>query len=131
MPYIEVVNKACPLLASIAEEGKAKSKESIEAVHEYMEIFKTKNVDTLILGCTHYPIYDEIIKKEFSNNITLINTGMAVAQKIKTYLSKNDMENKDEKVLSKIRITKEEKDFENKAKNILKLTGSLDFTTIN
>ena len=56
---------------------------------------------------------------------------MAVAQKIKTYLSKNDMENKDEKVLSKIRITKEEKDFENKAKNILKLTGSLDFTTIN
>lgn len=131
MPYIEVVNKACPLLASIAEEGKAKSKESIEAVHEYMEIFKTKNVDTLILGCTHYPIYDEIIKKEFSNNITLINTGMAVAQKIKTYLSKNDMENKDEKVPSKIRITKEEKDFENKAKNILKLTGSLDFTTIN
>ena len=40
-----------------------------------MEIFKQNHIDTIILGCTHYPIYDEIIKKEFSYKVNLINTG--------------------------------------------------------
>ena len=85
---IIVINKACPLLASIAEEGKAKSKESLDAIHEYMQIFKDNNVDTIILGCTHYPIYEEIIKKEFNYDVTLINTGVYVAKKVKDEISK-------------------------------------------
>ena len=93
---IEVVSNACPLLAGIAEEGKATSKESIEAVHNYMEIFKQNHIDTIILGCTHYPIYDEIIKKEFSYKVNLINTGKAVAQNVKKYLSENKIQNKGE-----------------------------------
>ena len=128
---IEVINKACPLLASIAEEGEAKSKKSIETVHEYMKIFKENKVDTIILGCTHYPIYDEIIKNEFSNKVNLINTGVAVAENVKKYLEKNNLENIGEKKMSKIIITKQEKDFEKKAKNILKSTQTLDITRFN
>lgn len=128
MPHIEVVNQACPLLASIAEEGKAKSKESLDTIHNYMKIFKENNVDTLILGCTHYPIYDEIIKKEFLNNVNLINTGIAVAKKVKKYLEQNNMQNKELKKQSKIVISKEEKDFDKKAKNILKCAKKLDIT---
>lgn len=128
MPEIEVINKACPLLASIAEEGRATSKESLNAIHEYMQIFKENNVDTIILGCTHYPIYDEIIQKEFSNKVNLINTGVAVAEKLKKYLIENKKQNKGKKIETKIVISKEEKDFDEKAKNILKSTKKLDIT---
>lgn len=128
---IQVINKACPLLASIAEEGRAKTKESIEAVHEYMQIFKENKVNTIILGCTHYPIYDEIIKKEFLNNVTLINTGTAVAEEVEKYLTKNDIKNTKTRKMSKIEITKQEKDFLIKTKNILKSPQMLDFTVIN
>ena len=130
-PYIEVINKACPLLASIAEEGKAKSKESLEAVHKYMQIFKDNNVDTIILGCTHYPIFDELIRNEFSYDVNLINTGACIAEKVEKYLKENEMENTQEIKMSKIVITKDEKDFDFKAKNILKSTRTLDITRFN
>jgi glutamate racemase len=125
---IEVVSNACPLLAGIAEEGKATSKESIEAVHNYMEIFKQNHIDTIILGCTHYPIYDEIIKKEFSYKVNLINTGKAVAQNVKKYLSENKIQNKGVKNPPKIILSKKETDFDQKAKNILKSAKKLDIT---
>lgn len=128
IPDIEVVSNACPLLAGIAEEGKATSKESIEAVHNYMEIFKQKHIDTIILGCTHYPIYDEIIKKEFSYKVNLINTGKAVAQNVKKYLSENKIQNKGVKNPPKIILSKKETDFDQKAKNILKSAKKLDIT---
>lgn len=125
---IEVVSNACPLLAGIAEEGKATSKESIEAVHNYMEIFKQNHIDTIILGYTHYPIYDEIIKKEFSYKVNLINTGKAVAQNVKKYLSENKIQNKGVKNPPKIILSKKETDFDQKAKNILKSAKKLDIT---
>ena len=130
-PNINVINKACPLLASIAEEGKAKSKESLLAIHEYMEVFKEKNIHTIILGWTHYPIYDEIIKNEFANSVVLINTGKIVAKKVKKYLMEKEKENTEEIKKSKIVITKDEKDFEVKAKNVLKSTETLDITIFN
>lgn len=131
IPNIEVINKACPLLASIAEDGKAKTEKSLKAVHEYVKIFKKEKVNTLILGCTHYPVYDEIIQKEFSNKAILIDTGIAVAKKVKRYLLENNLSNCKKTKMSKIVITKNEKDFNLKAKNILKSTQMLDITTIN
>lgn len=131
MPNLKVISRACPLLASIAEDGKVTSRKSLEAVHEYMQIFKDNNVDTIVLGCTHYPIYDEAIRNEFSNNIKLINTGVAVADDVKKYLEKNHMESTKEIKMSKIIITKEEKDFKLIAKNILKSTQTLDITRFN
>lgn len=118
VPEIQVVNQACPLLASIAEEGKAKSKESLEAVHSYMEIFKKEKVDTIILGCTHYPIYQQIIRNEFSYEINLINTGTAVAKQVRDILESNNMKNFEKKKEDKFMLTKEEKNFEERVKNI-------------
>ena len=57
IPDINVINKACPMLATIAEEGKAKSEEGRRVIKEYMKPFKDKKIDKIILGCTHYPIY--------------------------------------------------------------------------
>ena len=127
---IEVISKACPLLASIAEEGKIREPKSIETINGYMEKFKKEKVNTIILGCTHYPLYDQIIKDQFETKVNLINVGTSVANYVKKY--------KTEKILSenlkpttKIIITKEEFEFEKNAKNILKSTRTLDITNIN
>ncbi len=119
MPEIEVVNKACPMLATIAEEGKAQSKEGRKVIKEYMEPFKKNKINKIILGCTHYPIYEKIIKEELGYDVNLINTGVTVANYLKRYLKENDLENKNRKTIEKIELTKPEKEFKNNAKNIL------------
>lgn len=127
IPNIEIFCQACPVLASLAEEGKAKSKESLDAIHSYMQIFKDNNIKDIILGCTHYPIYDEIIRNEFEYEVNLLNTGKAVASYVKRFLKKKNIVNENnEKFETKIIITKEEKDFDKKIKNILKSTKKLD-----
>lgn len=119
MPKIEVTNKACPMLATIAEEGKARSAEGKEAIKEYMKPFKEKNINKIILGCTHYPIYEEIIREELGYDVELINTGVTVSKYLQKYLKENDLENKENIATQKIYLTKPEKEFEEIAKNIL------------
>ena len=131
MPDIEIYNQACPLLAEFAENGKIETKEVIEAIHDYMKIFKEKKVNTMILGCTHYPYFENVIKREFDYNIKLINTGKAVAKKVYCYLLKNDKLTNEKKDIIKIVISKKEETFEKSIKKILKSTKNLDITCIN
>lgn len=116
---IKVINKACPMLATIAEEGKAQSDEGRRIIKEYMAPFKEKHIDKIILGCTHYPIYEQIIREEFDYEIELINTGVTVAQYLEKYLKETNLENKGINVTKKIHLTKPEKEFKKIAKNIL------------
>lgn len=119
MPQIKVTNKACPMLATIAEEGKARSAEGRAAIKEYMRPFKEKNINKIILGCTHYPIYEKIIREELEYEVELINTGVTVSKYLQEYLKDNNLENDDKKRTEKIYLTKPEKEFEKIAKNIL------------
>lgn len=118
---IKVENKACPMLATIAEEGKAKSAEGRNAIKEYMQPFKSKHINKIILGCTHYPIYDQIIRQELNYEVELINSGTIVAKYLKEYLKQENMENTEGKKLEKIYLTRPEKEFKNIAKNIMKV----------
>lgn len=123
---INVENKACPMLAEIAEEGKAKSAEGRNAIKEYMQPFKSKHINKIILGCTHYPIYEEIIKQELNYEVELINSGTIVAKYLDEYLKQENMENTEAKKLEKIYLTKPEKEFENIAKNIMKVDMKIE-----
>ena len=116
---IEVINKACPMLAEIAEEGKAQSEEGRKVIKEYMKTFKEKKIDRIILGCTHYPIYEKIIKKELGYEVELINTGITVAKYVEKFLKINNLENNEKSEVEKIYLTKPEKEFKEIAKNIL------------
>ena len=117
---IEVINKACPMLATIAEEGRAKSEEGRKVIKEYMSIFKENKIDKIILGCTHYPIYEELIREEMGYPVELIDTGTTVSDYILEFLKANNLENKSKKMEEKIYLTKPEEEFKNIAKNILK-----------
>lgn len=119
IPDINVINKACPMLATIAEEGKAKSEEGRRVIKEYMKPFKDKKIDKIILGCTHYPIYEEIIREELGYSVELINTGVTVSRFLKSYLENNNLENAEPKKQEEIYLTKPEDEFKEIAKNIM------------
>lgn len=120
MPEIIVINKACPMLATIAEEGRAKSIEGRNVIKEYMKNFKEKKINKIILGCTHFPVYEEIIKEELGYEVELINTGVTVAKHLKNQLKKNEICNEKRNGAIKIHLTKKEEQFERIAENIMK-----------
>ena len=66
---INVINKACPMLATIAEEGRATGIEGRNAIKEYMKSFKEKKINKIILGCTHFPIYEQVIRDELKYDV--------------------------------------------------------------
>ena len=109
MPEIEVINKACPMLANVAEEGKANSEEGRRAIKEYMQIFKEKKICDIILGCTHYPIYEKIIKEEMGYDVNLINAGFAVSKYLQQFLNK-DMEGNNKKPYQEIFFSKDKEE---------------------
>ena len=120
IPNIHVVNKACPMLATIAEEGKAKSKAGRKVIKEYMIPFKEKRVNKIILGCTHFPIYEQIIREELEYDVELINTGKFVSLELEQILKKNNLENDNfNKGNIIIDLTKQEEQFNVIAQNIL------------
>ena len=116
---IEVVNKACPMLATIAEEGRATSEEGRAVIKEYMEPFKKNKIDKIILGCTHYPIYEGLIREELEYPVELINTGVTVSKELTQYLNNNNLLNREEHNEDLIFLTKPEEEFKAIAKNLL------------
>lgn len=107
------------MLAEIAEKGLARSTEGRRCIKEYMKPFKERRVHDIILGCTHYPIYEEIIREELGYEVNLINTGEAVSKYLKEFLYKNNMENTGENTFRRIFLSKHISEFKNSALNIL------------
>ena len=90
---IQVFEQACSLFVPFVESGFIDSNDPLVEgiVRRYLDVFADKNIDTLILGCTHYPILSPIIKKVMGEGVTLINTGEAAALKVKDILTNGDM----------------------------------------
>lgn len=85
-PMAKVCSIPCPLLVPLVEEGWLKKPETRMIVKKYLHPLKEKQIDTLILGCTHYPILKDIIGDKIGKRVKLIDSSLAVANKIKTFL---------------------------------------------
>ena len=116
---MQVINKSCPMLATIAEEGRAMSNEGRQVIKEYMKPFKENKIDKIILGCTHYPIYEKLIREELQYDVELINTGTTVANYLDKIIIEQNLQNKIKKDKEYVYLTKPEPYFKNIAKNIL------------
>ena len=81
-PDIEVSSQACQLLVALAEEGWAQDKIAKDTLRKYLEpMFDRQNrPDTLILGCTHFPLFENPIREILGADVELINSGAAAAQ---------------------------------------------------
>lgn len=80
---IEVINVACPKLATLVEEKEELTEEDILEIKEYVDVLVRNNVENVILGCTHYPYVENVIKDLFPYQVNLINVGKIVAKYIK------------------------------------------------
>lgn len=87
----EVLEKPCPLFVPLAEEGWMKHQATFEIAEEYLKELREIGIDTLVLGCTHYPILSEVIQQVIGRNVTLIDSGVASSEVIKTELEKLDL----------------------------------------
>ncbi len=83
---------ACPLLVPFIEEGEVNSEAIKIIARDYLKPLKGK-VDTLILGCTHYPIIEDLIQKEMGSEVKLINPEKSVSRTVKEFLAKKDLLN--------------------------------------
>ncbi len=81
-PDITVYSQACPLLVPLAENGYTfVGCEPAEFfVREYLTPLKEKDIDTLILGCTHYPLFEEVIQRFMGDGVTLVSSSAVTAQ---------------------------------------------------
>ena len=84
-PQIEVHTKACPLFVPFVEEGKTWwQHQAVEIVAEdYLAGFRELKIDSLVLGCTHYPLLAEVIHRVLGEGIVLINSASEVAVSVK------------------------------------------------
>ncbi|OGU27624.1 MAG: glutamate racemase [Ignavibacteria bacterium GWA2_35_9] len=90
-PSVEVFEKACPLFVPLAEEGWIKKNATFEIAEEYLNELRSKEIDTLVLGCTHYPILSGVIQKVIGPNVKLIDSGIASVEIVKEELKKNNL----------------------------------------
>ena len=76
------MGQACPLLVPFVEEGELSGKALELVVKKYLQPLKKAGVDTLILGCTHYPIIAGVVGKIIGSKVKLINPGEELAKKL-------------------------------------------------
>ncbi|MDC3415699.1 glutamate racemase [Aquibacillus salsiterrae] len=87
---IVVNDLACPKLAPMVEEGNLTGSEAYDIVYQSLKPLKDKNhIDTLILGCTHYPLVKDLIQEVIGKHVHVISSGEETAREISTILSFN------------------------------------------
>ncbi len=98
MPLSSVTANACPLFVPLVEEGWFDKNDIIvkETVARYLKPIASSGADTLILGCTHYPVLSGAISEYLGDGVKLINAGTAVSEAVKEYLAENNMLNSKE-----------------------------------
>jgi len=90
-PKAKVFSAACPMFVPLVEEGWLNSKVTEDVAHEYLEPFKKHNIDTLILGCTHYPLLKGVIRKVLGRDIALIDSARQVALEVRQILEERSI----------------------------------------
>jgi len=93
-PKLKVYEKACPLFVPLAEEGLINHPATRLIAEEYLSELKEDDIDTLVLGCTHYPILAKVIQKVIGNKVELIDSGTAASFVVKDYLEGQGLLNK-------------------------------------
>lgn len=86
-PEVRVYGNACPLLVPLVEEGWLKKPETRRIVKKCLLPLRMKGIDTLILGCTHYPVLRKVIQEKAGRRITLVDPAEEVAEEVRAFLS--------------------------------------------
>lgn len=135
-PDVKVVGKACPLFVPLVEEGLWEDPVTDEIARRYLTEFtqQDKDIDTLILGCTHYPLIRSTLGRIAGEKVTLVNPAYETARELKELLAQKDLLNDKELGLGDNRyqfyVSDKADKFQNFANSIIKY-GILSAKVVN
>lgn len=89
---IRIVSKACPLFVPLAEEGWWENDIALRVAKEYLNPLNEEGIDTLIMGCTHYPLLQNTIERVMGEGVKLVNSALEVAKAVKEAIIENNIE---------------------------------------
>jgi len=87
----EIIETACPLFVPLAEENWTDEPETRSIAKKYLAKIVEKNVDALVLGCTHYPILRRVIQDTVGENVMLVDSGEATAEEVENLLREKNL----------------------------------------
>ncbi len=88
-PNAASCTQACPLLVPLVEEGWLNRRETKMIVKKYLQPLRRQQVDTLILGCTHYPLLKSIIAPRIGNRVHIVDSSVEAAKALRSFLDAN------------------------------------------
>lgn len=91
-PHVQLTVQACPRFVSFVEEGITSGPELLAAAHEYLDPLVSAGVDTLILGCTHYPLLTGVISYVVGDQVTLVSSAEECAKDVYRVLVERGLE---------------------------------------
>ena len=92
-PEAKVIGKACPLFVPLVEEGMWHDTITDQMAQRYLEGLKQQDIDTLIMGCTHYPLLRSTIQKTMGEHVNLVNPAYETAIELKNVLERESLAN--------------------------------------
>jgi glutamate racemase len=92
-PGVALTSVACPRLAPLIQSGGALDARVVPLVDEYCAALVDAGVDTVILGCTHYPLVRAILHRALGRDVALVSSGQAIADEVERHLAGRDLEN--------------------------------------
>lgn len=130
---VEVFSQACPLFVPLAEEGWDEDPITNLVAYRYVNPIAKTGIDTLILGCTHYPILKESIRRVTGNDIALVDSGEAIAELIAQDTERGHFKPAKEGSVQNIQImtTDASEHFTNLARRILEPVVASEFRVVD
>ncbi len=127
-PGAQVFSNPCPLFVPLVENGWLDKKATYLVAEEYLEPLKKENVDTLILGCTHYPLIKQVIGNIMGEGVTLIDPGKETAAYIKKAIEKGEIQPSGSLASHSFYVSDKVEGFTDMAEMFLsrKITGSVE-----
>lgn len=104
-PELEVISVGCPLFVPLAEEGLHKHEATKSIARDYLDHIKESGVDTLILGCTHYPLLLETISETVGSGVFLIDSAKPTAEQLKKLLEEKSLLSDDQSPTLQVFVT--------------------------
>jgi glutamate racemase len=102
---VEVYSRACPLFVPLVEEGWTDNDVVEMTVNAYLGSLKQSGIDTLILGCTHYPLLKKVIRKFMGSSVRLVDSAEETAKEVESALKKAALTKKKSKALHSFFVT--------------------------
>lgn len=85
-PSVRVVSRACPLFVPLVEEGWLDNEVTLAAARRYLDGMRSEGMDALILGCTHYPLLADVIRRTMGDGVVLVDSAETTARSLKELL---------------------------------------------